>query len=244
MLNPAAIQQLPAAQQRYAYAKLTTAEGKLIYDFMYNPEELGNSRSATYAPGGVAVVAAQPLEWTGSEGKNHRIPDLLMDSHGHGKSLQPAIDAIYGLLDPVTGTLNPPVMYFEWGKRRIGPARLKEVSITETGWLEGAPAIARCSLTLQEIPTATPTATAATPSTAVALTDRQQEEAKGRAKSWLEGNLSSVIPSVREAFQAGPAGFVATSGGAVTLLRQAKAVAVVGNWDGFTFQPAEAIQQN
>lgn len=243
MPNPQVLSSLPEAERGTdLYAQLVDLEGQQAYAFLYNPEQKQYRRSANYAevPTGATPIPDQNYLYT--SGRTLALSDLLLESYCAGVSLRPLIEELEALLIADENTLKPKPVLFIWGSERFGPAVLTSLSWEETKWLGGEPAEARVSMTLQQLPsqeTPTPTPNATDETN---LTERQREDARDQAGSWLNQNLSRLRPQVREAVQSSRFRYLTDTAGNVTITNSdGEAFGAAGVWDGFEFAPADDL---
>jgi len=222
-------------------ARLDTPKGPL--SFLFNPESKRYSLGAEYAQAGAVGTAIKDLNYVGSSGRSLELSDLLLDSHVAGKSLGKLLEGLQALTKPQGQGLAPPVVSFVWGSDIFGPAVITSLDWTESGWLSGEPALARLSMTLEEVPVDETTAAAPiAPTGAVSLTDRQKEEATAQASGWLADNAARLKPLVRNAIASSTVAFAPADDGGIGLLDGKGALlGSAGFWDGFTFVPSEDL---
>ena len=219
-------------------AKLERADNGALITFLYNPESLSRSRDAKYGEVPVAAIAGAPLNYLRTGNPRLEIPDLLIDGHCARKSVRSLLDDLDALLLPTGAAEPPPSVFFIWGTERWGPSVLESISVQETGWLNGEPAIARVSLSLVKlIESGVEAATEPTaPTGQVALSTRQQTEAQTRATAFLRANANRLIPTARAAIGSQRFSLAAAADGIVTLSGlDGTTLGTVGTWDGFDF---------
>lgn len=180
---------------------------KLAWGFLINPSTMDFQNSASYgdvAPHAATVVSSQ---YSHTAGDTFTTPGMAFSLWCYGKSAKVLLDGLKALLhaDPINGRFAPPLLRFSWGGFNLGPLSLISYSYKVTAIAGDGPADVRdLSLTFKEQPRPLTQAEqealaqarlqqqiedrAAQNGPKLPLTERQAEDAKARAKSYLEKN--------------------------------------------------------
>lgn len=244
MPNPNVLSQLPTAERvTEIYAQLLDLSDRVVYQFLYNPEEIQWNRKANYAAAPASATSTPSQQYLYTEGRTYQFPGLLLQSYCEGKSLRSLLDGLQALMvvDPQGNSFAPKQVSFSWGTMRVGPAVITDLRVNETAWLGGETAEARVDLTLLELPPpdTNPSETAA-PTTATAqtinLSDRQREDARKAAEQWLQQNQNSLTPQVRDVVRTRRFRWLTSTNGQVQITDSSgQAIGTVGTWNGQTF---------
>jgi hypothetical protein len=233
------------------YAPEGQAE-KLAWGFLINPASMQFENSASYgevAPHATTVVSSQYSHTTGD---TFTTPGMRFSTWCCGKSVRPLLEGLKSLLeaDPLNGKFAPPLLRFSWGSFDLGPLSLISYSYTVTAVLGGEPADVRdMTLTFKEQPRPLTQAEqealaqarleqqmadrAAQNGPKMPLTERQGEEAKERAKLYLEKNKDQFSADAQALIQGGGYSLeVDQNTGLVTMLdTEGKKLGVVSQYD-------------
>jgi len=198
MLNSAAIKKLPTVSKTVNIpAYLSDISGKVLFSFLYNPQEIAFSRSADYSTVNTGGTSVQAAYWLRAQGRTYNFQDLLMDGYCDSKDITPAIKQLENLLT------KPKPLYFTWGSEILGPCVLTNLDFTVDLFVNGKPSRARYSISLKEIPSAsskppTPPRTV-TNRSALKLTTRQRTEGRDKAIQYLKGNKNKLSAPLAQA---------------------------------------------
>lgn len=227
---------------------------KRLWTFFYNPQSLRYSRAAKYSSTETFAARVQDQQYGYTEGKTLEISDIILDSYCMGRTVRPLIEGINKLLEArlERGEFAPPVLSFIFGTQRFAPCALTKVSWDETAWIGGDPARVKMSLSFIEMPIPESRGKkskdlqlkddadnkAGTGKPSKPLTDRQQVEAKQKAREWLNKNQSKLDPQTQKAIRSNQYDVTADpKTGDVKLLSSKKqAIGTVGRWDGKIFK--------
>jgi Contractile injection system tube protein len=193
-MNDQVLNSLPSAVKSTGIpAYLVAKDGKVLYSFLYNPEQKDFSRAINYESPETSLTSTQTLQYKNTAGRVLKLDNLLLDTYSSGKSLKPLIEGLQSLAvaDVKNGIYSPPAVYFSWGSELFGPAVLTDnISWQETLWLGGVPAQARISITLTEVP-----GEAGTPGTVPTQSESTKAQAEKlnlyRAARSLVGDINS-----------------------------------------------------
>lgn len=246
MPNPAALSQLASASPTTEiYAQLLDLSDRVVYQFLYNPEEIQWDRKANYAAAPASATSTPSQQYLYSTGRNYRFAGLLLQSRYEGKSLRSLLEGLQALMvvDPLGNSFAPKQVTFAWGSMRVGPAVITDMKCSETSWLGGETVEARVDLTLLELPPSdmSPTETAApTATTTPELTDRQREDARKAAEGWLQSNLNSLPPQLRDTVRSRRFRYLTSANGEVRITDGAGAeIGLIGTYDGQNFDASK-----
>jgi hypothetical protein len=189
---------------------------KMAWGFLINPATMDFENSAQYgevAPHATKVVSSQ---YSHTSGQTFTTPGMMFSLWCYGKSLRSLLDGLKTLMeaDPINGKFAPPLLRFSWGSFNLGPLSLIKYSYKITAVLDGEPADVRdLTLTFKEQPRPLTQAEqealaqarlqqqmedrAAQGGPQMPLTERQQEEAKTRATTFLEKNADQFSADVQ-----------------------------------------------
>jgi hypothetical protein len=218
--NQTVLKNLPSAKSSQARFQASLIEydidgkkEKALWNFLINPKKLSFADAADYTEIQTSASPCKELEYQGASGATLKISDLLMDTWCLGRSMRPLIDGIRALLRCRDNEFSPPVLIFRWGSRRVAPCVLKSVEWDEERFLSGEQARVRMSITLQEVPTPPTRAqleakekkkqaliAARNDSQGkpkLPLTARQQTDASGLAKDYLNQNIDKFTPDIQ-----------------------------------------------
>lgn len=241
-MNPIVLNSLPVAEKATGIvATLFTASGK-EYPFLFNPERIRYSREAIYATSPTAASSTQRKDYQYTSNLKIDIPDLLLETSGEGKSVRPLLEGLNELLvaDTVNNSLEPPLIGFRWGTESIYPAVLESISYETVAWLGGEPASGRLSITLTQVPLPDNQPSQSQPPSAdelntVALTDRQRQDARTAAATWLNSNINSLRPRVREKVRSRAFRYLTNTNGEVRITdSEGNDLGLVGTYNGTT----------
>jgi hypothetical protein len=227
LYNSTALNSLPSAktsgrvEAALVEFDINGKQEKPIWLFLANPASLKFSESADYGKVAPLASLAPTRHYNGASGAKLVIGDILMSTHCMGKTVLPLIEGARSLLraKPEENKFAPPVLMFRWGKRRFGPCILTDLSWDESAWLDGDPAKAVMTMTLEEIPRPKTKAELEAKARSraedsekkrkaqgkppIKLTDRQRQEASDRAKEYLKTNRKSWAPDVQSEIDKG-----------------------------------------
>lgn len=213
-----------AVVQRMATEAPRIPRGELVWKFLINPERIrfqgGDAEYETLLP---HLNTAPHVAFKGNSSRTIEFSDLWLETWFESRSVQPLLDGIRRLQEanPNNREYEPPTMTFVFGSRRIEPVKVVKAAWVENKWLSGAPAGARMTLTLQEIPEESvsdpyeppppPVSDLVDESSLVgdqvgqsieplALTARQIEEMAQVARSWLveNANIQGFSPTIAQ----------------------------------------------
>lgn len=210
LYNGVVANSLPTAEKSRVEAYLLEygtdgGQGKRLWSFLYNPQTLRFSGDTVYQSIGAFASRESDQQFAYTNGLVLEVPDIVFESYCLGKSVRPLLEGIDELrkADIKKSRFNPPILSFLFGSRRFAPCVLTKVSWDESAWLGGEPARVRMNLTFQQIPTPGKLGLNAiapelkTNALETPLTERQQDEAKKKAKEWLKANLNNIDPQLK-----------------------------------------------
>lgn len=251
MPNPTVLNQLATAERvTEIYAQLLDLSDQVVYQFLYNPEEIQWNRKANYAAAPASATSTPSQQYLYTEGRTYRFQGLLLQSYCEGKSLRSLLEGLQALMvvDPQGNSFAPKQVSFVWGSYRVGPCVITDLQVTESAWLGGETAEARVDLTLIELPppdtnaTETATPTVATPAAAqtITLSDRQREDTRKAAEQWLAANLNNLTPQVRDIVRARRFRYLTSADGTVKITDSSGTeIGTVGVYNGQTFDASK-----
>jgi hypothetical protein len=189
---------------------------KMAWGFLINPATMEFENSAQYgevAPHAAKVVSSQ---YSHTSGQTFTTPGMMFSLWCCQKSARSLLDGLKKLMeaDPINGKFAPPLLRFSWGSFNLGPLSLIKYSYKVTAVLDGEPADVRdLTLTFKEQPRPLTQAEqealaqarlqqqmedqAAQGGPKLPLTERQQDEAKTRATTFLEKNADQFSADVQ-----------------------------------------------
>lgn len=270
-INPKALAKLRGVQNQrenvFAYLVSEINKDKLspptVYEFYANPETIEQSFSSKWNKSGAAGVSKNTLQWYQGDNTEFIFDNLWVDAHfltkegqsTNGMSILPLINDLKKLKDREEGKRTPPILYFKWGSRSIGPCVLTECTIQEEYHLDGLPTTARISITLIEIPrpdeeknlSASPiisnlssnTPTSNKKELPVKLSEGAVKEGSAKAKTWLNNNISKIKGPISNVIKKGDK-FYALATEPLTGLTKVKSGSneeYIGIYDGRDFYP-------
>ena len=267
-INKTLLGSLPSATSssyQYAYLikedDLNKPNAEPLFKFLYNPETIEWSVGIDWTENPTAYTSIPTRQWYRSKGAVWLLNDLLLDAYYAGKSIEPLLSQLRAMRNPITakdGYTAPPVLYFVWGTRKLGPAVMTNLQVKEDGWKGGPPTSARVSITLEEVPppdsrpngrgkapsefTKSSPTSAATPKLKAPLTEREQSEAETKVKAALAANPPKsqveLIKSKKYKLD------LNKTNGVVKLQdAKGKAVGIVGIYDGTAFYPVSQLEK-
>lgn len=232
MLNSTAIKKLPTVTKTVNIpAYLTDFSGKVLFSFLYNPQEIAFSRSADYSTVNTGGTSVQAAYWLRAQGRSYTLQDLLMDGYCDSKDITPAITELENLLT------KPKPIYFTWGSEILGPCVLTDLDFTVDLFVNGKPSRARYNISLKEIPSASsnpPTpASVATNRSALKLTTRQRTEGRDGTIKYLGSNKNKLSAPLAQAVATNSYKILTTDTGDIYMIYGAANTKVlVATYDG------------
>lgn len=241
MINNTLLNSLPEAERvENIFAYLSDESGNILANFLYNPEEKSFNKSSNFKEAPTLFTNLPNQQFQYSSGLTLELNNLLLESYTSGRSCKTILETLQRLMEPDTigGKYEPSRLNFVWGSDVFGPAFITDLSWNETSWLNGQVASARVNLKLIQVPSKE--TVLSIPDTqplsfAINLTARQIDEAKTKARSWLninrnklKNNLSDVLLSNNFELR------VETNGNITLLSKDNKSLGYLGKYDGKT----------
>lgn len=161
-INKSLLGTLPGVSKsgyEYAYLikedDLNKSTSEPLFKFLFNPESIDWSIGSEWVENPTAYTSVPTKQWYRGKGAVWNLNELLLEAYYASKSIAPLLTQLADLRNPITskdGYTSPPVLYFVWGTRKLGPAVLTNLQVKEDGWASGIPTSAKVSITLEEIP--------------------------------------------------------------------------------------------
>ncbi|MBD2060514.1 hypothetical protein H6F88_31730 [Oculatella sp. FACHB-28] len=242
-MNLDVLNSLPQAEKTgLITAFLSRLDGTQHFVFLYNPEAIRSRRQALYDVAPTTATSAPRRDYKYTTAITKTFSNLLLETSGEGRSVRPIIEEIQTLMvaDVVNNSYEPPLVYFNWGTEMFGPAQLDDLDWEETAWLGGEPASVRLSITLTQVPLPDNQPSQSQPPTAdelntVSLTDRQRQDARAAAGTWLNSNINTLRPRVRERVRSRSFRYLTNANGEVRITdSEGNDLGLVGTYNGTT----------
>jgi nucleoid-associated protein YgaU len=152
-----------SVKAEHAYLSISTGTGEKTFTFAFNPNEYTISKAASWrrSPVPGAPLAGLP-EFVGAEPRVLTVEILLDASDTESGSIADDLDTLFSCCNPTPESVSsnaptPPRVKFGWGSSVLFTAFVREVEAQVTFFRQnGVPLRARCTVTLEEIPEATP----------------------------------------------------------------------------------------
>lgn len=229
------------------------ADEKPAWGFLVNPAVIEIENSAQYgevAPHASTVTSSQ---YSHTSGETLTTPGMMFSLWCYKKSVRSLLSGLKKLLeaDPVNDRFAPPLLRFSWGSFNVGPLVLIKYSYKITAVLNGEPTDVRdLTLTFKLQPRPLTQAeqeqlaqarltqavedAAARGAPRLPLTDRALDEARARARAFLERNRDRFSADVQSTIRANRYTLsVSPETGIVTMVdADGSRIGVVSQFDG------------
>lgn len=123
-----------------------------VFEFIYNPETIKWTDGAEYTQSNTAGTAVQTMQFYHGKNTVWTLEDLLFQVDHHDRVYEKELGKLRQLKYPEPGKRQPPVLYFSWGGKLLGPCVLTEINVTEDYFRNGLASGGKMTITLTEIP--------------------------------------------------------------------------------------------
>lgn len=195
---------------------------KPAWIFLINPATLEFENSANYGEVAPHAAAVTTKQYSSTKGRTFTTPGMMFSLWCYKKSVKALLDGLDKLMqaDPDNNRFAPALLRFSWGSFDLGPLSLVKYSYKVTAVRGGEPTDVRdLTLTFEEQPRPLTQAEqeekaeqrrqqamedrAAQGGPRMPLTERQQDEAKARAKAFLGRNVDQFSADVQSLIRSG-----------------------------------------
>lgn len=196
------------------WAKLASVDGKLVYDFLVNPEEVAWNHSVNMKELNV-IRTGQPGYMFVNSVSTLSFPTVLFWTPGFSGSLKTALATVTAMTKPVNEVL--PLLSLSWGNLNEPRVYLKTFQFREQQWRSGTPTQAAGSMDFVIVPTAAATQK----SEGSVFLEREQRDYAGKLKTFLKTNKAkaSSLGWKNQAITVGADGLVKFAGKTVGNIR-------------------------
>lgn len=128
------------------WASLKTADNKLVFNFLLNPETISWQHSSSHNELNV-LRSGQPLTSYAFSKTTLSIPTFYLWTPNNSASIAPSLAVLKAMTKPIANGGLPPLLMLQWGSLKEERVYISELEIVEKQWRSGEPTQAEGSMT-------------------------------------------------------------------------------------------------